>query len=635
MGKKHYEHIFQPVKIGNLTIKNRLETAPAGPFLADFNGDVTRELMEWYRKLAQGGAGIVTIGDSPVKSEMATYIGHVINLGTDKIVNTLCRLAEVIQRYGAKASIELTYHVDRAPAQMSREEIRSLRQDFADAAWRCLGAGMDMIMIHGAHGQAISQFFSPVRNLRTDEYGGSTANRVRFIKEMLSEIRDKVGDRLAIEYRLSGDELIEGGLTLEDQLEFASLIEDQVDLFNISAAQIFDFDTLPRMFPTAYYPHGVNAYLAAEFKKVLKTPVTAVGSINFDLAEEILANQQADMVAMLRSVIADPDCIRKARTGRSEEIRPCIRCNLCIDRLHWGYHWPARCAVNPVTGREAEFYNYPLPLAKKKVVVVGGGPAGVEAARTAAKRGHQVVLLEKEDHLGGALKTAANLPFKSDLREYLGWAVRTTCSTPNLDIRLLTEATPEIIKAEQPDILIVAVGSEPVIPAIPGCEQENVVLAGEVNLGTAKVGNRVVVAGAGLTGLETALHLAREGKKVTVIDLLSWEEIHGPYPAMNLIHLKTMFRDLGVEIKHNLKLEEITAGGAIVTDKHQVRTELSCDTVVLALGFRPRFKVMEKMQDLAPEVIFVGDCTKEKGTLQNAIMQGFNAAIDLGLNLSL
>jgi pyruvate/2-oxoglutarate dehydrogenase complex dihydrolipoamide dehydrogenase (E3) component len=243
--------------------------------------------------------------------------------------------------------------------------------------------------------------------------------------------------------------------------------------------------------------------------------------------------------------------------------------------------------------------------------------------------------LEKEDHLGGALKVAASLPFKSDLREYLAWAVRTSCNTPNLDIRLLTEASPETIKAEQPDILIVAVGSEPVIPAIPGCDNEKVVLAGEVSLGTAKVGNTVVVAGAGLTGLETALQLAREGKKVTVIDLLSWEEIHGPYPVMNLIHLKTMLRDLGVEIKHNFKLEEITAGGVIVTDKQQVRTELYCDSVVLALGYRPRQEVMEKMQDLAPEVIFVGDCTKERGNLQNAITQGFNAAIDLGLNLSL
>jgi 2,4-dienoyl-CoA reductase-like NADH-dependent reductase (Old Yellow Enzyme family)/thioredoxin reductase len=626
-----FKHIFTPIKIGRLTVKNRIEAAPAGPMLAGIDGDVTRELIEWERVLARGGAGIVTIGDTPVVSEIPQRLGHLIDLGTDKAVNVINRLAEPIQRYGAKASIELTYHdyfVHHSPTDMTRKEIRRLIEAHAKAAQRCLTAGMDMIMVHIAHGHLIGQFLSPKSNLRTDAYGGSFKNRARFPVEILESIRDKVGDRLAIEYRISGDELAPDGLTLEAQLEFAGMIQDKIDLIHVSAGKLYEEKTIPRIFQPMYLPRGVNVYLAERFKKELKIPVTTVGSLNLEMAEQIIAENKADMVAMARSLIADPDAVNKAKKGKEDTIRPCVRCNTCIDLSHRTL-LAVHCAVNPLAGREAEFLNLPLPSKKKKVVVVGGGPAGMEAARRAADRGHEVVLFEKDAKLGGSLLMASAAPFKADMKAYLDWAVRTTMNTPRLTVKLSTEATPEKIKAENPDALIVAVGSSPLIPEMDGIYRKNVVWAGEVELGRVKVGERVLVAGAGMTGSETALHLAMQGKKVTLIDMLPLEQIDAEYPFVNIISLRGMLKELEVDIRTELKLEAITDTGAVVTDKNRNKVEISCDNVVLALGVRPRTEVVQIFENLAPEVYMAGDCNKERGNLYSATLQGFFAAMEI------
>jgi len=287
------------------------------------------------------------------------------------------------------------------------------------------------------------------------------------------------------------------------------------------------------------------------------------------------------------------------------------------------------CAVNPLAGREAEFINLPLPPEKKKVVVVGGGPAGMEAARRAADRGHEVVLFEKDSRLGGSLVMASAAPFKTDMKTYLDWAVRTTMNTPRLTVKLSTEATPEKIRAENPDALIVAVGSSPLIPEMPGVERKNVVWAGEVELGRVKVGERVLVAGAGVTGSETALHLALQEKKVTLIDMLPLEKIDAEYPFVNIISLRGMLKELKVDGETELKLEAITDTGAVVTDKKRNKVEISCDTVVLALGVRPRTEVVQLFENLAPEVYMAGDCNKERGNLYSATLQGFFAAMEI------
>jgi 2,4-dienoyl-CoA reductase-like NADH-dependent reductase (Old Yellow Enzyme family)/thioredoxin reductase len=625
-----FSSIFTPLKIGRMTVKNRIEVAPAMPMLASIDGDITPELIEWERALARGGAGIVTIGDTPVSNELAMNIGHVLNLGIDKSMNTLNRLAETIQRYGAKASIELTYfnpYLKFSPSTLSAGEIKILIESYAKAAYRCLNAGLDMILIHGAHGHLLSQFLSPLKNTRIDAYGGSFGNRARYAADILDAIREKVGDRLAIEYRISADELFPGGLTLDDQLEFARLIQDKIDLIHISVGNLFVPESTPFMIQPTYIARGINVHYAERFKKELKIPVTALGSITLEMAEQIIAQGQADMVAMARGLIADPDSVNKARKGRTDKIRPCVRCNSCIDRSHREAFLAVHCAVNPLAGREAEFKDQPLPE-KKKVVIIGGGPAGMEAAGRSAGLGHEVVLFEKKPFLGGTLNMAAAPPFKADMRKYLDWAVRTTLENPRIRVRLSTEAAPEKIQPENPDVLIIAVGSRPIIPAVQGIERKNVVWAGDVVLNQAETGARVVVAGAGLTGSETALYLAQQGRQVTLIDALDSETIQAGVPFATIRTLWGMLGKLKVEIKTEVTLTAVSDNGVTIQDSDRKCIEIPCDTLVLALGSAPQEEMVRKFRDLAPEVRLIGDCNNEKGNLYKAVTEGFFAAMD-------
>jgi 2,4-dienoyl-CoA reductase-like NADH-dependent reductase (Old Yellow Enzyme family)/thioredoxin reductase len=626
-----FKHIFTPLKIGRMTVKNRIETAPAMPFLATMDCDVSRELIEWERTLAKGGAAIVTVGDSPIYDELASGVGHILNLGTDKIIPGLSKLAEVIQRYGAKASIELTNFdpaIQGSPNELTLDEIKVMIETYAGAAYRCMIAGMDMIMVHGGHGHLISQFLSPRVNSRKDEYGGSFRNRSRLVIDILEAIRERVGDNLAIEYRISADELTPDGLTIDEQMAFAKVIQDKIDLLHVSAGNIFTPGGSAIIIQPTYIPRGVNVHFAGNFKKELDIPVTTLGSVDLEMAEQIIAEDKADMVAMNRALIADPEGVNKARRGRADEIRPCIRCNLCIERTHT-YFMPLRCAVNPLSGREAEFMNLPAPAKKKKVVVIGGGPAGMEAARRAADRGHKVVLFEKTGRLGGALIMAAAPPFKADMKDYLDWAIHSTMNTPNLMVKLSTEATPENIKTEDPDTLIIAVGSSSVMPDIPGIDKNNVVWAGDVNIGKAKVGDRVLLAGSGLTGSETALLLAQQGKKVTLIDMLPLDQIDAGSPVINITTLRSMVEELQIEVITEVKLDAVTETGAVIMDKNKRKIEIACDTVVLSLGVTPRTDIVALFEELVPDVHVIGDCNNKRGKLYNAISEGFFAAMDL------
>jgi len=331
---------------------------------------------------------------------------------------------------------------------------------------------------------------------------------------------------------------------------------------------------------------------------------------------------------MARTLIADPECINKAKAGEDEKIRPCVRCNTCIDRTH-GHRLSVRCAVNPVCGREIELKNFPASTGKKKVVIIGGGPSGMEAARTAVDRGHEVVLFEKSGSLGGTLSIASVAPFKNDMKRYLDWAIRSTTNTPYLSVRLSTEATPDIIKAENPDILIIAAGSVPIIPTIPGIDGENIVIAGDVVTGKKVVGKRCVVVGAGLAGSETALLLAQQSKKVTLIDRLSLGEVDAGHPHISITALRARLRDLDVAIRTEINLEKISETGVVLAEKNGDHSEIPCDTVVLALGLKPRRETIERLSGLAPETFVVGDCNNDRGTLYSAVSEGFLAAMNI------
>lgn len=634
-----YEHIFQPLRIGPLTVKNRIEVSPAEPFLCTKDGLVTDEFIAFTSAFARGGAGIVTVGDSPVTQEYANENHYVVNLADPFVVHGLVKLTDAIHRYGAIASIELNLRTHVFPADMTKDEVKGVIKAFADAAARCKKGGFDMIMLHGGHGHTVAQFYSPLMNKRTDEYGcnapyngaSTFENRCRFANELLDSVRDAIGPDMAIEWRMSGDELTEGGVGIDDAVLFAKAIQDKIDLVHISAGNMYNPSSLAYAMQPTYLPLATNVRFAERMKKELDIPVTSVGSFNIDLAEDVIAAGKADMIAMIRQFITDPDCVNKAKRGRGDEIRPCIRCMVCTGDDPHGCPKPLRCSVNPVAGRNPLFDVIPKSELPKKVVVIGGGAAGMEAARRLAERGNTVVLFEKETVLGGTLIAAGANRLKADVRRYAEWSVRMTERTPGIDIRKGTTATRDLVINEKPDTVIVAVGSTPFVPSIPGIDNENVCLAADVDLGKKQVGKRVVLIGAGLTGTETAVILAQDGHDVTLIDMLSIEEIDGRGGASRNVaaFLRRMSDSAGVKVITGLKAKEITKDRIVAEDKDGQTVTLLCDSVVLSMGVRPREDVIKEFSGCADDVCIIGDCATKAGNILSAVRDGFYAAMNI------
>ncbi len=626
-----YEHVFQPLKIGPLTAKNRIEVSPAEPFLCTRDGLVTDEFIAFTASMARGGAGIVTVGDSPVTQEYADANHYVVNLADPFVVHGLFKLTDAIHRWGAIASIELNLRIEKFPADMTVEEIRGIIGAFTSSAERCKKAGFDMIMLHGGHGHTVAQFYSPLMNKRTDEYGCQTfENRCRFANELLDSVRAVIGPEMAIEWRMSGDELTDGGVGVEDAVRFAKAIQNKIDLVHISAGNMYSPQSMKYTIQSTYLPLATNVRFAQRFKQELSIPVTSVGSFNLDLAEEAIADGKADMIAMIRQFVADPDCVNKAKAGRGDEIRPCIRCCICTGDDPHGCPKPLRCTVNPVIGRHPLFDRIEPCVPGKKVVVVGGGAGGMEAARRAAERGCRVVLFEKSGRLGGTLIPAGSNALKGDVKRYAEWSVRMTERTPGIDIRLNTEATRERILAEAPDALIIAVGSDPLVPEIPGIHGKNVVLAQDVDMGL-PVGEKVVLIGAGLTGTETAVALAEAGHSVTVIDMLPLNVIDSRGAASRSLVgvLRGRAQEAGVKVITGLKASEITEDSVRAVGDDGAEVTLGCDSVVLSMGVVPRSGTVRELEGCCDEVYVIGDCKNRAGNITSAVREGFYAAMNL------
>lgn len=643
-----YPHVFQPIRVGNVTIKNRIEYAPIVSNHAEtLSGIVTNDLLEFVGAQARSGAGLVTIGSSPIDFDRARDFYGCLSVTRDSDVAGLSLLADEVHRYGAKLSIELTHagaisdpgllsgpafapsvipgiHNPSTTKEIDRTEMDQVKQHWVDCVRRLKLAGFDMAMIHGGHMNLFASFLTPLLNRRKDEYGGSPENRMRFPLEILGACRQEAGDDFGLEIRLSGDERVEGGVSLEERIQFLNAAAPYIDLVNISTGGFLDPQALAYTHPPYYLPHLLNVETAARIKQGISIPVSVTGGItSIEEAEQVLAAGKADMVAMAKALIADQDLVTKVKLGRVKEVRPCLRCLEC---MHGPMGGPLRCAVNPQAGRELKYREIPLARRKKRVLVIGGGPAGMTAARTARERGHEVVLWERSDRLGGRLYEASALPHKDGFRAYTSWAIRKT-NECGAEIVLDKEATPEAIADEAPEVLIVAVGAELVVPAITGIDSPHVITVVEADLGREPVGDRVVVCGGGISGSECALGLAMEGRKVKLVDILPEETLCREVAIFARTALLKLLEDHGVE-RIQGTLDMITESRAVVTDPDGSSTELPADTVVVAVGLRPDLSSIEPLLDVVPESYLVGDA-RGVGNIGAANHDAFNVAVEV------
>lgn len=647
--KRKYPHLSSPITLGRVTFRNRMFSAPMGGTDITNDGCIGPKSTAFYELRAKGGAGAVTVSECMVHPQ--TDGSHAYHLDT-AILNSLAAAAytaDAIRRHGAMPSLELshsgmyagTYMTDKSrqksmnqwgPSDTVRAdgvEVKALTKEMIDDIVASYGrvaglakrAGFEMIMIHGGHGWLINQFFSPYFNKRTDEYGGSLENRCRFAVEVLKAVREAVGAGFPVEFRLSGSELFEGGYDLAEGVRIAQQIEPYIDLLHVSAGtyQRGFGDTHPSMFKE----HGCNVYLAAEIKKNVSVPVATLGGLNSpEQMEEIIASGKADVVYMARALLADPFLPRKVTENREQEIVKCLRCFTCMaERAATATR---RCTVNPLIGREMEGDEVrPAPV-KKKVLVAGGGPGGLYAAYTAARRGHEVILCEKDAQLGGILKSEQALPFKREMYDLAG-TYALLAEQAGVEIRLSTEVTKEYAEKEQADALIIAVGSEPLVPPIPGLDGDNVVIVNNYYLEKEKVTDDVVVFGGGLAGCECAIHLGMEGKRVRLVEMR--DELA---PDANVRHRPLLLTEVDkyVTVHTGCKGLEVTAEGIVCQDKEGNQVLVPGTSVICALGQRSRSAVVEELRDAAPYVAVIGDAAKVS-TITNAVYWGYHAALDI------
>ncbi len=645
--KERYPHVFSPLKVGNLTLKNRIQWSPMVSALSTAYGEVTPDYINFIAMQARSGVGLVTIGATAVDEENGQdYPGELL-ITRDECIGGLYKITDAAHRYGAKISVEMC-HAGRgadgtiaktpyaiAPTAMAipyrmkyvkamdQGDIDRVIEAYADCAARLYKAGFDMCMIHAAHGNLLSQFLSPATNHREDDYGGTPENRWRFLLEVLKAVRDRVGNKMAVEMRISADEIMPEGMRLEDTLAFLKVAQQHIDLIHISKGLIVDKKYSFHTIPPYYHPYCHNVHYAEAAKKVLDIPVTTVGSIkNLDMAEEILAKGQADVVAMGRALLTDPDMLKKSRAGKPEAVRPCLRClQMCDKNVDDGK--PVRCSVNPRVGHEGQYSFLQPAVHKKKAVVVGGGAAGMMAAQTLAERGHDVVLFEAKDQLGGHLPNICRLPFKDDLKQYCEWDVRTTLAC-GADVRLNTKATPELILAENPDVLVLATGSTLFAPPVPGIDGKNVVDVVSVDSDKVKTGQKVVVCGGGMSGLECALGLAMDGKDVTVVDMVPVDSFASEIVFFTRNMLMEELQKHGVKLVGDSKVEAFTDKGVETIDRNWRKTTYEADTIVTAFGLKPNTENFDVLMNLVPETYVVGDCGDGAKSIGNANYTAFH-----------
>ena len=647
--KRDYPNLCKPIRIGNVTFRNRMCSAPLGATEIDANGTPGLRTLGWYEMRAKGGAAAVTVSELVVHPETDGSQMLRLSLSTPGQLGAFAYVADAIKRHGAIASIELshsgqyagTYMVDKnkkgalcqyGPSDgvrpdglpvkaLTKEQIADIVTAYADAAVLAKRAGFQMVMVHCGHGWLINQFLSPWFNKREDEYGGPLESRVRFAREILAAIREAVGPQFPIELRMSGAELFEGGYDLAEGCRIAEALEDLVNIIHVSAGSYqFGFSITH---PSMFREHGCNVYLAEEIKKHVSVPVAAIGGLSDPAQmEDIVASGKADIVVMGRGLIADPELPNKVMANKGDEVLKCLRCFVCMAERP--VTQTRRCAINPRIGREHEGMRVAPAGYTKKVLVVGGGIAGLVAAHTAALRGHEVTLCEMEPELGGILRSEQALPFKEDMYN-LGVTYALLCERAGVDIRLNTKVDTAFADDFGADAVIVAVGSEPIVLPIPVAGSRTVLSIDDIYLRNAPVGDEVVVIGGGLTGCECALLYARQGKKVHLLEMRDGLAVDAN--IRNRPILLAELEDACVDARLNARVVEVAEQG-VVADTPDGRVTLPAVSVISAVGQRSRTSDVESLLDAAPFVRVVGDAVRPSN-ITNAVYEAYHAALDI------
>ena len=641
-----YAHLFQPLRLGRTVLKNRIEAAPVSVANLTTQDHFTPDNIAIFERKAKGGAAIVNMGEARI--DLKTGISHLLCLALDdpEVMPSLILATDAIRRHNAIPAIEILHpggranpeyydgpiwapsdapgHLGKDYTALDEKTIDYIVNCFANAAEMAWLGGVEMVMIHGGHGWLLHEFLSPLNNHRTDKFGGSLENRARISLMVVDAIRRRCPE-LLIEFRLSGSELVEGGLTIDDQVEFAKLLDGKVDLIHVTAGTFHYPETNQHMVPSMFHPFGVNVEFAAAIKKAVKTPVAVVGGLDEpELMEQVLAEGKADIIAVGRSIIADAQMPDKLRGGRADDVTPCIRCNHCISESFVPYvkysSRLTRCSVNPVAGREYTEKDVCPALIPKKVLVIGGGPAGMEAAITLADRGHQVILAEKSGRLGGAIRFAGHVSFKSKLDQLMQVLIRRV-ERRKITVMLNTGMTPELARSLRPDAIVCAIGADPIVPPVPGVDLEIAVSAVGMHEHMEEIGQNVVILGGGLVGCEESILLGELGKKVTVLEMKP--ELCRDAPFLHHEAVLLEMERLGITARTGMRCTGILPDG-VTAEQDGKEIKLPADTVIIAAGLAPKLDEAESFRSCAPEFWKIGDCRQARN-VRLAIHEGYDA----------
>ena len=647
--KNKYQHIFSPMTIRHMTVKNRIVMMPMGTNFGEQNGEMSFLHINYYEQRAKGGTGLLIVENASVDSPQGSNGTTQLRIDSDNYIPRLYKLCENVHKHGACIAIQINHAGASAmssrigmqpvsasdvpskeggeiPRPLTKEEILHIVRKYAEAARRAQICGFDAVEIHAGHSYLISQFLSPIYNKRTDEFGGSAENRTRFAHMILEAVRKQVGPHFPIFLRISADELMEGGNTLEDTLAYLEYLEKEVDVFDVSCGLN---GSIQYQIDANYLPDGWRSYMARAVKEKFGKPCIAVGNIRHpQIAEEILAKGDADFIGMGRGLIAEPEWVNKVEYGNECDLRSCISCNIGCAGHRIGLNQPIRCTVNPAVNSGEDYMKHKI---KKpcNVVVIGGGTAGLEAACTAAEVGCTTFLIEKKAELGGLASVISKIPDKKRLGEFPQYLIRRAAKLHNLFVFCNTQATTELVKSLNPDIIVNATGSEPTLPPIRGLHD----LVDKEDSHVATVlkmieripeypehmgGRKVVIIGGGAVGLDVMEFFTERGARVSMVEMLPM--IGNGLDPVSRCDIHAKLKKYQVEQMVNTMLQEVRNDRFIVKTPQDEIKELPFDYGFICLGMKASTPVLKELEEIFSdtnvEIINIGDSKRARRIIE-------------------